>query len=126
MYSSWYATDPDCCQHIRSDGTRYEMIQCVWLDTTEEDRAEGKHEYCIVRMDIDLNDYNDEEKESYVGAYGYTLDHLRWAYEDEEAVNSIVAECILEEEILRDACVIADADSFDDAQTEIMKLIGEE
>ena len=123
MFSSWYATDPDCCQLIRSDGTKYEMIQCVWLDMTREDRANGAHEYCIVNMEIDLNDYSDEEKEGYVSSYGYTLDGLRMEYEDDEVVNSLIAECILEEEILRDAYVIDVADSFDEAQEKIVKRI---
>lgn len=123
MFGSWYATDPDCCQHMRNDGTKYEMIQCVWLDMTREDRANGAHEYCIVNMEIDLNNYSDEEKENYVSSYGYTLDDLKWAYEDEETVNNIVAECILEESILSDAFVIDVADSFDEAQEKIVKRI---
>lgn len=124
MSTPWYETDPDCCQHIRSNGNIYEMIQCVWLDTTEDDLAEGKHEYCIVNMDIDLADYSDEEKESYLSAYGYTLDDLRFGYADEEVVNSIVAECIMETDILNDAYVIGDADSFKEAQEKIEKIVG--
>lgn len=124
MFGSWYATDPDCCQHMRNDGTKYEMIQCVWLDLTKADLANGAHEYCIVNMQIDLNDYSDEEKEGYVGTYGYTLEDLRFGYDDEETVNSIVAECILEECIVSDACVVDVADSFDEAQEKIAKRIG--
>lgn len=125
MFNLWCETDPDCCQHIRSNGSLYEMIQCVWLDTTEEDIALGRHEYCIVSMCIDLNDYPDEEKEMYLNGYGYTLDHLRWAYDDEETVNSIVAECILEESILSNSCIIDHADSFDEAKEKIMKILCE-
>ena len=121
MYSSWHATDPDCCQHMRCDGNRYEMIQCVWLDMTEEDRVAGRHEYCVVRLDIDLDDYTDEEKELYLSAYGYTLQSVTEEYGD--GANFIVAECILEEDILCDPCVIADADSFDEAQDAIMKYM---
>ena len=102
------------------------MIQCVWLDLTMADRKNGAHEYVIVRMDIDLNDYDDEEKETYVDTYGYTLNHLRWAYGDEETVNSIVAECILEESILNDAYVIDVTDSFEDAKEKIEMIIKEE
>ena len=44
MFTKWDCIDSDCCQYIRSDGNIYEMIQAVWLDTTEEDRANGAHE----------------------------------------------------------------------------------
>ena len=44
MFGPWYETDSDCAQHMRNDGTIYEMIQAVWLDTTREDRARGLHE----------------------------------------------------------------------------------
>ena len=123
MFGSWHATDPDCCQHIRCDGTRYEMVQCVWLDMTEADRANGAHEYCIVNTIIDLNDYSDEEKEMYVSTYWHTLASVREEYVDEESVNMIIAECILEEDILSDAYVIDVADSFDEAQEKIMKIM---
>ena len=125
MFCPWYETDHDCCQHMRNDGDRYEMIQCVWLDTTEEDIALGRHEYCIVRMDINLKDYDDKEKEMYIGAYGYTLDDLLFGYDDETTVNSIIAECILEESILNDAYVIDHADSIDEAREKIMKILCE-
>ena len=121
MYGSWYATDPDCCQHIRFDGTRYEMIQCVWLDTTEDDLAEGKHEYCIVNMEIDLDDYSDAEKTIYLSSYGYTLKGIIDEYGDD--ANCIIAECIMEEEILSDTYVVDNADSFDEAQEKIMKYL---
>lgn len=121
MYGSWNATDPDCCQHIRFDDTQYEMIQCVWLDTTEEDLAEGRHEYCIVRMEIDLNDYSDEEKTGYLSNYGYTLEGILDEYDDD--ANIIIAECIMEEEILSDVYVVDHADTFEEAQTKIMKYL---
>ena len=121
MLSSWYATDPDCCQHIRYNGSHYEMIQCVWLDTTEEDLAEGKHQYCIVNMNIDLNDYSDAEKAMYISTYGYTLEGLIDEYGDD--VNGIIAECIMETDILSDSHVIGSADTFEEAQEKIMKIM---
>lgn len=122
MFAPWYETDNDCCQHMRNDGTCYEMIQCVWLDTTEEDLAEGRHEYCIVNMDIDLADYSDAEKTMYLSMYGYTLEGLIDEYGDD--VNGIVAECIMETDILNDAYVIGSADSFDEAKEKIEKIVG--
>lgn len=124
MFTPWYETDTDCCQHIRSDGNKYEMIQAVWLDTTEEDRNEGLHEYCIVRIDIDLNDYSDEEKSCHIGSYGYTLENIVEEYGD--GADSIIAECIMEDESLSDAYVIDDADSLEEAKEKIEKIIKEE
>lgn len=125
MFTPWYETDSDCAQYMRNDGNMYEMIQAVWLDTTEDDIALGCHEYCIVQMGVDLELYSREEKESYLSAYGYTLDGIcREYFGDEESINSIVAECILESEILNDAYVIDDADTFFEAKEKIKKIIG--
>ena len=123
MFTQWYETDPDCCQYIRRDGSKYEMIQCVWLDTTEEDKKKGVHEYCITRIGIDLDDYSDEEKEIHLSSYGYTLQSVSEEYGHD--VDSIIAECIMEEECLRDAYVIDDADSFEEAKEKIKKIIKE-
>lgn len=123
MFTPWSYTDSDCCQYIRNDGNKYEMIQAVWLDTTEEDREKGFHEYCIVRIEIDLNDYSDEEKLCYISSYGYTLESIVEEYGDD--TDGIIAECIMEEESLNDAYVIDDADSFDEAKAKIEKIIKE-
>ena len=123
MFTSWSCTDPDCCQYIRNDGNKYEMIQAVWLDTTEEDREKGFHEYCIVRIEIDLNDYSDEERLYYISFYGYTLEGIVEEYGDD--ADSIIAECIMEEESLSDAYVIDDADSFEEAKAKIDEIIKE-
>ena len=117
----WNLYDNDCCQYIKQNGTEYEIVQVVWLDTTEEDRANGLHEYVIVNLTIDLRDYDDEEKEIFISTYGYTLEDLAEQYED--AADSIIAECILEEECLRDSCIIDEADSFEEAKEKIQKFI---
>ena len=124
MFTPWSCTDSDCCQYIRNDGNKYEMIQAVWLDTTEEDREKDLHEYCIVRIDIDLNDYSDEEKLCHISSYGYTLESVIEEYGD--AANNIIAECIMEDESLSDAYVIDDADSFEEAKEKIEKIIEED
>lgn len=123
MFTPWSCTDSDCCQYIRNDGNKYEMIQAVWLDMTEEDREKGFHEYCIVRIEIDLNDYSDEEKLCYISSYGYTLEGIVEEYGDD--TDGIIAECIMEDESLNDAYVIDDADSFDEAKEKIEKIIEE-
>ena len=120
MFGTWCETDPDCCQHMRNNGTVYEMIQAVWLDTTREDRARGLHEYCICRGEIDLKDYSEEDMECYILSYGYTLDSLRAEYGND--MWNIVAECILEEAIFCDSCVAADADSLKEAREIITRL----
>mgnify|MGYP003307461576 CR=1 FL=1 len=43
------------------------MIQTVWLDTTEEDKRKGFHEYCVVTGSIDLDDYSEEELNTILG-----------------------------------------------------------
>lgn len=123
-FGPWSQTDCDCCQYIRNDGNIYEMIQTIWLDTTKEDKRKGFHEYCVVTGSIDLDDYSEEEMEGYVAAYDYTLNGLREEYGDD--MWSIVAECILEEEIMRDSCVVADADSFEEAKKIIENIIQEQ
>lgn len=123
MFTPWYETDSDCCQHMRHDGPIYEMIQAVWLDTTKEDKARGLHEYCVCQGGISLNNFSEEEMESYISSYGYTMDSLRKEYGDD--VWGIVAECILEEVLMCDSCVVTDADSFYEAK-EIIKNIIEE
>lgn len=117
MFEPWYETDPDCAQYMRNDGSLYEMIQAVWLDTTEKD----EHEYCICKGEIDLNNYDDDEIISAIRTYGYNIVGLLETYGD--AALSVIAECILEEEIMRDSCVIADAYSFEEAKEFIEKYI---
>ena len=120
-YAMWDCTDSDCCQYIRNEGKVYEMIQAVWLDTTDEDIANGGHEYCIARIKIDLDDYSDEEKEMHIRSYGYTLESVVEEYGDD--ADSIIAECIMEDESLNDAYAIDNADSFDEAKRKIEKII---
>ena len=121
MFCTWYETDSDCAQHMRKDGTVYGMIQAVWLDTTREDKARGLHEYCVVQGEIDLKDYSEDEMEGYFYSYGYTFDNLRGQYGD--AMWDVIAECILEEVIMCDSCVVANADSMDEAKAVIDKIV---
>lgn len=105
MWSKWYCTDTDCCQHVRHKGTEYEMVQAVWLDTTLEDKANGSHEYCIVSGGVDISDFTSEEIEVYVSAYKFV----------ETPDEQCIAECILEQTLDSDEYVISDADSFEEA-----------
>ena len=120
MFGPWYELHNDSYQHVRNDGSVYEMIQAVWLDTTREDMARGLHEYCVVRGEIDLKNYSEEEMEGYFGHYGYTMENLRDQYGD--AMYGVIAECILEEVTVCDSCVVANADSREEAKEIIMRL----
>ena len=124
MFTPWYVTDSDCGQHMRKDGKLYEMIEYIWLDTTEEDIQKGLHEYVIVKTEIDLDDMTDDDVLCGISSYGYTIISLLEAYGD--CALDIIAECILEEYIARDANIIDHADSKEEADAKIKKYIKEE
>lgn len=121
--TKFYEIDNDCCQHIRHDDESnwYEMIQIVWLDTTEADRAEGAHEYIVVAGSIEIADYTEDEIAGYISSYGYTIDSLNKEYG--EAATDIIAECILEEEILRDQDIVFESDSYEECEKYIKNYI---
>jgi hypothetical protein len=87
------------------------------MDTTEEDIKAGRHEYCIVAMEIDLDDYSDEDMLGAISTYGYTMISLIETYGD--SAIDIIAECIMEEEIMSDAYVIGYADTFEESKHKI-------
>ena len=125
MFEAWYEVDNDCCQHMRrsKDGKEYEMIQYVWLDTTEEDREKGLHEYVVVKTELDLDDVTEDDVLCGISSYGYTLESLTEEY-GEDAI-SIIAECIMENEIDRDCNIIGVADSAEEAAEIVKKYIKE-
>lgn len=125
MFEPWYETDLDCCQHIRKNKSIYEMVQCVWLPTTNEDKENDLYEYVIVKGIIDLNDYSEEEKFDVVRAYGYVEEEI-FDFYGLDGGNDLIAECILEESILCDSCIIGYANSFEEAEEKIKQYIGGE
>ena len=120
----WYITDDDCSQYMRKYGKNYEMIEYVWLDTTDEDTKNGAHEYVIVKTELDLNDVTNEEVLLGISSYGYTIISLIEQYGD--SALDIIAECIMEEEIIKASNVIDEADSEEEAEMKIKKYIEEE
>ena len=102
---SWALTDSDCYQHIRCVNGVYELVQFVWLDTTEQEKNDGLYEYCIVNATCNLNDYSEKDIEIYISSYGYTHESLIKEY-GEDGANDLIAECILEEICLRDECIM--------------------
>lgn len=123
MFGKWYSTDNDCAQYMRKseDGKEYEMIQYIWLDTTEEDKAKGLHEYVICKTELDVNDLSNDDVLCAISSYGYTLVSLLQDYGD--CALDIVAECYMEEEIGRDCNVIGHADSKAAAERIVMKYV---
>lgn len=124
MFTKWYITDDGCSQYMRKDGKNYEMIEYVWLDTTDEDIKNGACEYAIVKTELDLNDITDSDVLIGISLYGYTIISLIEQYGD--SALDIIAECIMEEEIVRDSNVIDEADSKEEAEMKIKKYIEEE
>lgn len=114
MWSKWECTDSDCCQYMRRDGKLFEMIEMVWLDTTEEDIEEGNHPYIVVQEIIDLNDYSEEEIKGYLAPY-----QLSFEGQDDWTI----AECILEEVILNNWCIANAFYTSEDAERYIKEVI---
>lgn len=124
MFTEWSCRDSDCGQYIRNDGKEYEMIEYIWLDTTDEDIKNGACEYAIVKTELDLNDITDSDVLIGISSYGYTVISLIEQYGD--SALDIIAECIMEEEIVRGSNVIDEADSKEEAEMKIKKYIEEE
>lgn len=121
MFTKWSLMDSDCMQYMRHDGTLYEMIQYIWLDTTEEDRAKGLHEYVICKAEVDVLDLEDEDVLCAISSYGYTIISLLQEYGD--AALDMIAECYLEEIIGRDYNILCTADSKEGAERKVMKYV---
>lgn len=121
MFGKWSLMDDDCAQYMRKDGTKYEMIQYIWLDTTEEDRAQGRHEYVICKTELDVNDLSDDDVLCALSSYGYSIVSLLEQYGD--AALDMIAECYMEEEIMRDCNIIATADSKEEAERKVLKYV---
>jgi hypothetical protein len=119
MFTKWSLMDRDCAQYMRHDGTVYEMIQYVWLDTEEEDREKGLHEYVICKAEVDVLDLSDDDVLCAIVSYGYTLISLLSEYGD--AALDMIAECYLEDNIAYDRNVLCTADSKEDAE----RIVGE-
>ena len=124
-WSKGYTTGDGCCQHMRKDGLNYEMIQLVWLDTTEEDLARGLHEYVVVKDEVHLQDEDTANKIiDAIDCYGYTVPFLIKEYGHD--ANDIIAECLLEDSILCDANIIGEFDTEKEAEQFIVDYINKE
>ena len=54
MWSNWVCTDPDCFQHIRKNGTIFEMVETISADYICESE---ESDYIVVKTTIDMNNY---------------------------------------------------------------------
>lgn len=118
----WNLMDNDSLQYMRKTSqTHFDMIQCCWLPTDEDDIAKGLHEYVVVTGGIDLDELSYEEMLDAVAMYGYKeSDYLEW---EEDARASMVAECILEEDLMSDEYTIAAFNSFPETKDFVEKYI---
>lgn len=114
MKHTWFCTDNDCCQYMMETDERWEMIELIWLDTTDEDRKKGLHEYIVVHGWVYKNDISEEDAEFACSTYGYDRESI-----DEQ----ILAECILEESLLSDEYIIYETDSRKNAEKFIKNYI---
>lgn len=116
MKKYWYETDDECCQHICKMGHIYEMIQYVNLDRV------GKDKYVIVKNTIDLEDYPQEDRVDVLRLYGYTSEDI-CDFCSSDSGNDIIAECLLEQNILEDPCIIDYSNSLEEAEKKIKTYI---
>jgi hypothetical protein len=92
------------------------MIQCVSLDRI------GKDKYVIVKGIIDLKDYSQEDKVDVLKLYGYTAEDI-CDFFNSSSGNDVIAECILEQNILEDPWIVEYANSFEEAKEKIRAYI---
>lgn len=92
----WFCTDSDSMQHCKKHGKgKFSFVEMVWLDTVEGDEEYPDKEYTVKSAYVDLNDYDEKEKENAVSGYYPSLDAVYAEYED--TADQIIAECIFEE-----------------------------
>ena len=121
MFTEWKLTDDDCCQHIRKDNRKYELIQYVWFDVSDEDFQMGLHPFGIMTGEVNLNDLTDDEVIETIKTYGQNMFDIIDSYG--YATNEIIAEYYMED-ISRQS-LIAQFDTQEEAEAFIMNYIKE-
>lgn len=92
----WFCTDPDSFQYCKEHGNRrYSFVEIVWLDTVEGDLGYPDKEYTVKSVYVDLNDYDEKEREIAICGYYDSLEAV--CAEHEDTAEQIIAECIFEE-----------------------------
>lgn len=121
----WGLADAQCCQYVRHDGYKYEMIMCQWLDRTSTEIEMGVPAYVILRTEIDLNNCTINDIECALAAHDRTIGSVVDEYGREGAIDYFAA-ALLEKEIMNDGCIIGEANSFDEAKEFVQKEIANE
>ena len=92
----WFCTDTGSFQHCKEHGNgKYSFVEIVWLDTVEGDPGYPDKEYTVKSAYVDLDDYDENEREIAISGYYNSMDAVYAEYED--ATEQIIAECIFEE-----------------------------
>lgn len=110
MVIKWELIDNDCCQYIRKNGENFEMIQAQWMDYDDS--------YIVLEHSVNLKDYSEDEIRTISGFYDVE-------YEEIKNDSWMIAEFILEDEILKDCNIINEFDNFDEAKKFIEDFIKE-
>jgi len=121
MFTEWKLTDDDCCQHIRKDNRKYELIQYVWFDVSDEDFQAGLHSYGIMTGEVNLNDLTDDEVIEIIKTHRQNIFNVIDSYG--YATNEIIAEYYMED-ISRQS-LIAQFDTQEEAEAFINNYIKE-
>ena len=108
----WLSTDPDTVQYIRVvDRNQYECLQLTVTPNGRYGISEGF-------INLYLGNYTNEDLDSEIGAYGYTVDSLMRNFKDMDAWR-MIAECIFENEALD--CIVEEYSSFAEAKDHLEK-----
>ena len=94
--SGWYETDDDCRQHCRKvTEDEYDLIQLMWLDTTEDDPGCPDREYIVVAAHIDLLE---TDWELAIDGHYDSLQQMQECYDglSIEELKPLIAECAFE------------------------------
>lgn len=123
----WFCTDSDCLQYCKKESdTEFSFIQAVWLDTCKNDvRAKNAKDesdnYTVCAGSIDIELYNEDDIESSLSSYGYTIESVKETYG--EYANQIIAECLFEDNCLHDWNLVTGVVSWDEAEKTIQNYI---
>ncbi len=108
----WMSTDPDTAQYVRvTDRNQYECMQVSALPNGRYGISEGFINLCF-------ENYTNEDLDSEIEAYGYTVDDLMRDFKDMDAWR-MIAECIFEKEALD--CIVEEYSSFAEAKYHLEK-----
>lgn len=119
--NKWVLTDNDCFQYIRRDGMKYKMIQYIELDLTEEQIEDGEFGYIVLMNEVDLKEETNEYIANCIDSYSQNIVDLINEYGKD--ANEIIAEYILENEIIDNSNIIAEFEVERDAVNFIEKYI---